>query len=865
VPRGPAEMTTSEGAGQKRGGSYAIHAEIGSGGMATVHLGRFASARGFARTVAIKVLHASYAKNKEFVARFVDEARLVARIHHPNVMPTLDVIAEGEDLRIVMEYVAGESLDQLEATVRANGGRVPVRIACNIIAGVLHGLHAAHEAKNEFGEPLGIVHLDVSPQNILVGTDGTTRVLDFGVARARGERADPGVTGKSAYLAPEQVRGGEVTPRTDVFAASVVLWEMLTGESLFAADNHAATMQRVLGCVIPAVSDKVPELPARLDEVLKVGLRRDPAQRFATARDMALELEQAVVPALASEVGTWVQTVAEGTLVARAAKVQEMEASSVERPDAVVKTGALPGLVSPRALYAEEAAINLPQDVLEDAQTGSLMHLPKGSAGLVPRRAKDGSVRWNPSSAPPAARAAKGPVTPKVRRPVAADPPSPRNRKTLWIGLGGSVVAVLVFLVGARAFALPGYVRGVVIDLAAAHGVTLTVSDASLSDDGVMLRGLTAKLASVPQVTCTIASADVRLAWSAPNHVKLGKTEVALDGDAATTMAAFEAWASGARAKGGPDHVVGAQIEVPTAHLVWTHPGGPEVDVTRIEATGVSGALGSATSVSILDDAHFLTNALVLETRVGTFGPWNLDVDQTLKQTRARLAFDAAVPDGANALLVDDAAGDASLDVAIPRMPTANLGIPRTALGPDGTLPQQTELLLHYGRSGRAEAKAMLRASFFGLHVPELGTRVDARVAGEAAGPAGGAMTVKNGGFSVGPVRGTVTGTVTPARRSVATSLAWKAEAMPCASLLALPSAGAAALDVTRQLAGGDPSDLGDLARDFGALGQAVGALKVTGTFLANGTIAVDTADLAHAKVSTVTKNACGIALFQGK
>ncbi len=355
------------------GGRYAIHAEIGSGGMATVHLGRLVGARGFSRTVAIKVLHASYAKNRDFVERFLDEARIVGRIHHPNVMPTLDVVAEGDELRIVMEYVAGESLDQLQANVVAKGERVPARIACAILAGVLHGLHAAHEAKNEFGEPLGIVHLDVSPQNILVGTDGASRVLDFGVARARArdDRSDSQVTGKSAYLAPEQVRGGEVSPRTDVFAAAIVLWELLAGESLFASDNHAATMQRVLAGVIPPVSAKVTDLPPRLDDLLKKALMRDPAQRFGTARDMALELEQCVAPALASEVGTWVEAVARATLVARAAKVQEMEAESAAAagttsgsaaPTSRPPPGQLPGLVAPRAMYAEQAAVNLPPE-----------------------------------------------------------------------------------------------------------------------------------------------------------------------------------------------------------------------------------------------------------------------------------------------------------------------------------------------------------------------------------------------------------------------------------------------------------------------------------------------------------------------
>src|SRR5262245_51026591 len=167
-------------------GRYALHGELASGGMATVHLGRLLGPVGFSRTVAIKRLHAQYAQDPEFVSMFLDEARLAARIRHPNVVPTLDVVATSGELFLVMEYVPGESLSRLARAARDRMERMPPRIVSAIMSGVLHGLHAAHEAKSERGEPLGIVHRDVSPQNVLVGTDGVARVLDFGVAKAAG-------------------------------------------------------------------------------------------------------------------------------------------------------------------------------------------------------------------------------------------------------------------------------------------------------------------------------------------------------------------------------------------------------------------------------------------------------------------------------------------------------------------------------------------------------------------------------------------------------------------------------------------------------------------------------------------------------
>jgi eukaryotic-like serine/threonine-protein kinase len=225
-------------------GRYVLFDAIARGGMATVHFARLSGPVGFSRTVAIKRLHANFATDPEFVAMFLDEARLAARIRHPNVVPTLDVVASGGEVFIVLEYVSGEALVKLWRGHNARGEIIPVPISLAIMANALQGLHAAHEVRDEQGHPLGIVHRDVSPQNIIVGTDGVARVLDFGVAKAAGrlqETGDSGaLKGKIAYMAPEQITGGAVSRQTDVYAASVVLWELLTGRRLVDGENDAA-------------------------------------------------------------------------------------------------------------------------------------------------------------------------------------------------------------------------------------------------------------------------------------------------------------------------------------------------------------------------------------------------------------------------------------------------------------------------------------------------------------------------------------------------------------------------------------------------------------------------------------------------
>ncbi|MGA3123888.1 MAG: serine/threonine-protein kinase [Polyangiaceae bacterium] len=308
-------------------GRYALYDEIAAGGMATVHIGRLLGPVGFSRTVAIKRLHAQFAKDPDFVSMFLDEARLAARVRHPNVIGTLDIVSLAGELFLVMEYVPGESLARLWRTMRDAGRSIPVPIVAAVFVGVLEGLHAAHEATNDRGEPLGVVHRDVSPHNILVGTDGVARVLDFGVAKAFGRlqtTREGQLKGKISYMAPEQVQG-IVDRTTDIYATSVALWESLVGKRLFFAENEARTLANVLYPKVEAPSHLVQGIPSELDEVVLRGLHPDPSRRYATARAMARALQSAVSPAPAFTVGEWVEATAGSTLATRASRVASVE------------------------------------------------------------------------------------------------------------------------------------------------------------------------------------------------------------------------------------------------------------------------------------------------------------------------------------------------------------------------------------------------------------------------------------------------------------------------------------------------------------------------------------------------------------
>jgi serine/threonine-protein kinase len=250
-----------------------------------------------AQTVAIKVLHPHLATNPEMVAMFLDEARVATRLCHPNLVQVVDMDMIGEELVIVMEYVEGGTLAKMQSALRQLGGRLPVGLTVRMVCDALEGLHFVHELLDENGGRLGLVHRDISPHNLLVGSDGLTRVTDFGIALAAGRlastRPDGTLKGKLQYLAPEQIGRKVLDHRVDIFAAGIVLWECLTGEHLFQARTEAETVTRVLRDPISPPSMLRPEISTQLDEVCLRALERDPARRYRTAADFGRALREA--------------------------------------------------------------------------------------------------------------------------------------------------------------------------------------------------------------------------------------------------------------------------------------------------------------------------------------------------------------------------------------------------------------------------------------------------------------------------------------------------------------------------------------------------------------------------------------------
>jgi eukaryotic-like serine/threonine-protein kinase len=309
-------------------GRYAVYGEIAAGGMATVYIGRLRGPVGFARRVAIKSLHPQLAKDPDFLSMFLDEARLVGHIRHTNVVPVLDVISVEGELHLVMEYVEGESLSRVLRCSKNRQAVTPVAIAVGVMIGVLDGLHAAHEARGEDGSLLSIVHRDVSPQNILVGVDGIAKILDFGIAKAVGRmqttRGDQ-LKGKLAYMAPEQLARDPLDRRADVYAASIVLWELLTGERLFHADDEISTFRKAMETIAPPPSSVTPRVPAALDAIVLQGLARDRAQRFTTAREMAQALDATGLAATPREIGQWLGELCRESLAERAERIEAHE------------------------------------------------------------------------------------------------------------------------------------------------------------------------------------------------------------------------------------------------------------------------------------------------------------------------------------------------------------------------------------------------------------------------------------------------------------------------------------------------------------------------------------------------------------
>ena len=279
-------------------GPYEIVSKLSTGGMAHLFLARRTGPGGFQRIVVIKVVKQHLATQPDFVRMFLDEARIASRLHHPNVVQIVE-LGEGHGLHyLVMEFVRGASLAELLGRLAELDRRLLPAPAAAIAAAAAAGLHAAHETRAEDGSLLHVIHRDVSPQNVLLGSKGEVKVIDFGIAKARGRMhetaAGSGWKGKLRYMSPEQIEGKPLDRRVDVYALGVVLWEMLTMRRLFQEENDMQVMMRIRAGEHPPPGAFVPAIPFALDALVLEMLHRDPNRRPQSAREVRTRLREAI-------------------------------------------------------------------------------------------------------------------------------------------------------------------------------------------------------------------------------------------------------------------------------------------------------------------------------------------------------------------------------------------------------------------------------------------------------------------------------------------------------------------------------------------------------------------------------------------
>jgi serine/threonine-protein kinase len=409
-------MVQNSSPGESRGGTYFLGRyrvvdEIGIGGMASVHLARMDGPGGFQKWVAIKRIHAHLVEDETFIQMFLDEARVAARISHPNVAQVFELGKHDDTYWIAMEYLHGEPLREVMRRTEEIGQPMPPEIACRIIADAAEGLNAAHELLGKAGEKLNLVHRDVTPHNLFVTYDGTTKVVDFGIAKFSSRMANTRagtLKGKLAYMSPEQVNGEQIDRRTDIFALGVVLWELTTGQRLFRMESDLDTLAKVQECNVPRPSTIIRGYPLDLEKIILKTLAKNKGERFKTAREMSRALQSLLMK--------------RGLFIASdevSAYTQAIFADRMQRRDAHLRWAA----EVTQTISLDKA------DGMQELSTGSFESYQSGQPGQPPvaRPAAGAPVR---ATLPQAPRPNAGPAVvarPAAGMPAAAPKPQPSS------------------------------------------------------------------------------------------------------------------------------------------------------------------------------------------------------------------------------------------------------------------------------------------------------------------------------------------------------------------------------------------------------------------------------------------------------
>src|SRR5262245_667565 len=288
-------MAPSEAKKPIRFGKYTLIDRIAVGGMAEIFLARQAGLEGFEKTIVIKRIRPHLSKQASFVKMFLNEAKLAAQLNHPNIVQIYDLGKIGESYFIAMEYIFGRDMRRIIPKADSLGIPFPMVYALKIASSVCEGLYYAHQKVDLYGNPLNIVHRDVTPENIFVSFDGTVKVLDFGIAKAANqiEQTRAGeIKGKLSYMSPEQCMGKALDNRSDLFSLGAVLYEWLTGFKLFTGDSEVAILKSITEGKIYAPSYYKADIPEGVEAILMKALEKDREKRYQTAWEMQYDLDQ---------------------------------------------------------------------------------------------------------------------------------------------------------------------------------------------------------------------------------------------------------------------------------------------------------------------------------------------------------------------------------------------------------------------------------------------------------------------------------------------------------------------------------------------------------------------------------------------
>jgi serine/threonine protein kinase len=878
---------------------YDLLSPIGEGGMASVWAARQRGKHGFERVVALKSILPRYAQDAGFRRMLLDEARIASRIDHPNVSHIYDVGETDTLLYLVLEYIDGEPLQGLFDVARAEGG-IPLALVLRIAEDVCAGLHAAHELRGDDGSLLGVVHRDVSPQNVLVSVQGAVKVIDFGIAlaadRLSEETGHGALKGKVNYMSPEQARGEPLDRQADVFSCAAMLFKLLSGKAPFQQASEAATLANLLSHVSPP---QLPDtVPGPISDVIRRALSLDKSDRFKDAREFQGSLERARkqlgIETAADALASFVLARLSPRTRARRAELRQLLASS--RASSADPSSA--GQSSRKELSVPEVSLSAIGGSLEPSAPGAAVGAaspylsPAGQA--APQRPKPSdptrvpetrrehisfgelaSVQAPPPPAPPRAPVdpPKGPAVANFmdvnallqERPEMEEASSPgpvaRNERLLEAAKDDGLHIELARtprnrVRKSKAKQSPKVLIALFGSIVALVLVVLFVGPqivrhrviAAAGDYGVQLtvgratpglRGVTLReiAVQIPSMpSASIRVDELKVDWLG-SEVDVTELDVGLKGTSARVLSEFTALQGRAPNSGGP-----ARLSFLAAHLNWPDPtpGIKSLDLAEVslDLTRGAGGLGSG-------DVKGGVSRFTLATAQGIVGPWGINVDQDRDLRRFRMMFDPAVPDGPTALYVRGRETD-KISVKIPRTQVLALGIPTRVLGlsdvetPD--IEASAEGTLSHRGDGPAALELTGKLGIFrgkGAAFPREAL-VDLVLTGD---PARG-LKLKKSTARSGPFVLALDGALTAHDAGFQLDMTFASEPVACERI--------AKLNAERSL--------GPLAGVL--MGVVKGAVAVTGNAQVRGSMAFDTRTPGQLKVAYAEQEDCGLSIL---